>query len=234
MIVQIKRSQVSLAQIASTYTLRCDAKHFSDEFVQKDAATRSAAHFELGDFLPTPFAKGVQPAYLDLPGEDTVPVINTLSVQRLVIQESDCRHISKDDFDALDVERQLRMDDVLLTVDGGVSIGKTALFDKKSDFTVDAHVCILRPVGLEPLSLVYLLASPLGQYQFKRAESGASGQTAVTEEDIRRFVFPSSILARLDEVVEHIENERKLIQGELRLLTEREAAAWAKLDELAE
>lgn len=232
--MSFKRSHVSLAQIASTYTLRCDAKHFATDFVGRDVATRSTPHFELGDFLPTPFAKGVQPSYLDLPGEDTVPVVNTLSVQRLVIRESDCRHISREDFDALDLDRRLRVNDVLLTVDGGVSIGKAALFDKKTDFTVDSHVCVLRPVGLEPLSLVYLLASPLGQYQFKRAESGASGQTAVTEEDIRRFVFPSSILARLDEVVGHIENERKLIEDERNLLIEREAAAWAKLDELSQ
>lgn len=232
--MSFKRSQVSLAQIAATYTLRADAKHFASEFVGRDGATRSAPHFELGDFLPTPFAKGVQPSYLDLPGDDTVPVVNTLSVQRLVIRESDCRHISRDDFEALDPERHLRVNDVLLTVDGGVSIGKAALFDKTADFTVDSHVCILRPVGLVPLSLVYLLASPLGQYQFKRAESGASGQTAVTEEDIRRFIFPSSILARLDEVVGHIEAERKVIADERQLLVEREAAAWSKLDELAQ
>jgi hypothetical protein len=79
---------------------------------------------------------------------------------------------------------------VLLTVDGGTSIGKPVLFDLSGDWAVDSHVAILRPVGLDAALLVYLLASPLGQLQFQRAESGASGQTSVTETDLRRFRFP--------------------------------------------
>lgn len=57
-------------------------------------------------------------------------------------------------------------------------------------FTVDSHVAVLRPCGISPVLLAYLLCSPMGQIQFQRAESGASGQTAVSEEDVRRFRFP--------------------------------------------
>jgi hypothetical protein len=85
---------------------------------------------------------------------------------------------------------------------------------------------------MEARSLVYLLASPLGQQQFRRAESGASGQTAVTEEDIRRFIFPASLLASLDAVVADIESERTKIAKERDKLIAREAAAWMKLEKL--
>jgi hypothetical protein len=94
---------------------------------------------------------------------------------------------------------------VLLTVDGGVSIGKPLYFDGSGDFTIDSHVCILRPQGVSALGIVYLLASPLGQMQFRHAESGASGQTAVTEEDFRRFIFPLSVLDHLDDIVADME-----------------------------
>jgi len=225
-------SEMSLSRIAQCPTFRCDPRYYAKVAIAAEAKVRSASFFELGEFLPTPAIKGIQPSYLDAPTDDSVPVVNTLSVQGLKVNEDDCRHISRDDYDDIEGVRKLRKDDVLLTMDGGVSIGKAALFVSGGDFTVDSHVCILRPVGIAPRSLVYLLASPMGQQQFRRAESGASGQTAVTEEDIRRFVFPSSLLVELDAVVDGIENERAKIEKERAKLAKREAAAWQKLEAL--
>lgn len=223
---------VSLSLIASSPTFRCDPRFYAVEAVANEKKVRAGKFFEVGDFLPNPMVKGVQPTYLDAPTDESVPVVNTLSIQRLSINEDDCRHISRDDFDELDDMRKLQSNDVLLTMDGGVSIGKPVLFDKAGDYTIDSHVSILRPVGMEARSLVYLLASPLGQQQFRRAESGASGQTAVTEEDIRRFIFPSSLLTDLDRVVSEIETERAKIAEERQLLAQREASAWSKLEQL--
>jgi type I restriction enzyme S subunit len=193
---------------------------------------RSEDFFELGEFLPNSMVKGIQPDYLDAPTDDSVPVVNTLSIQRLAIREEDCRHMTREDYDEIDPLRKLRKGDVLITMDGGVSIGKPVLFNRDGPFTADSHVCILRPIGLEPRSLVYLLASPMGQQQFRRAESGASGQTAVTEEDVRRFIFPSALLANLDSVVAGIEKEREIIAQERDKLAKREAAAWTQLERL--
>ncbi|RWK68295.1 hypothetical protein [Mesorhizobium sp.] len=225
-------AKISLSLVADCPTFRCDPRYFSNDSVANERKVRSGDYFELGDFLPNPMVKGIQPEYLDAPMEDSAPVINTLSIQRLTINEEACRHMSREDFDEVDEQRRLKLGDVLLTMDGGVSIGKPVLFDKKGDFTTDAHVCILRPEGMEPRSMVYLLASPLGQQQFRRAESGASGQTAVTEEDVRRFIFPASLLPKLDAVVAEIEKERGIIAKEQDALAKREAAAWTKLEKL--
>lgn len=227
-------SHVSLSLIANCPTFRCDPRFYAEAVVANEVKVRSGEYFELGDFLPTPMLKGIQPTYLDVPTEDSVPVINTLSIQRLAINEEACRHMRREDFEDVDEHRRLRMGDVLLTMDGGVSIGKPVLFDREGDFTTDAHVCILRPVGMEPRSMVYLLASPLGQQQFRRAESGASGQTAVTEEDVRRFIFPAAILSNLDSVVAAIEKERAAIAKEREALVKREVKAWTKLEALWE
>ena len=220
----------SLSLIATNYAVRCDAKYADHSVCKTLSSIEKAGSFQLGEFLPLPFVKGIQPDYIDQPTDDSVPVISTLTVQNLAINEKDCRHIARDDFDVLNDERKLQKGDVLLTVDGGVSIGKPCLFDLISDFTMDSHVVALRPSKLSSLALVYLLASPLGQLQFRRAESGASGQTTVTEDDIRRFIFPRAVLKSIDATASHIESERQRIAKARQKLAEEEAALWTKLE----
>ena len=174
--------------------------------------------------------KGIQPNYLDQPNDESVPVVNTLSIQKLSLNAADCRHITREDFEALSYERRIKKNDVLLTVDGGVSIGKPYRFDLEGDYTIDSHVVILRPKIIEPLSLVYLLASPLGQAQFRKGESGASGQTTVTEDDIRRFVFPSKILGSIDKISEDAESKRQDILREREALARREDRIWEEIE----
>lgn len=231
--VPAKAFTSSLSLIATHYAYRCDAK-FADESVRATLnKVQKAGCFVLGDYLPQPFVKGIQPDYLDQPTDDSVPVISTLAIQNLSITEADCRHISREDYDSLNEERKLMKGDVLLTVDGGVSIGKPCHFDFDSDYTIDSHVVVLRPTRLTPLALVYLLASPLGQIQFRRAESGASGQTTVTEDDVRRFVFPKALLLTIESTAAHIESERKRIAKAREELLAEEVALWSSLDTFA-
>lgn len=179
----------SLSMVGQSHTLRCDAKQAERRFNDFEVFMSSVPHFELGWYLPQPFVKGKQPKYIESLDAEGVPVISTIAIHDLSIDVELCRLISYEDYDALDEEQRLRPGDVLLTMDGGTSIGKPVVFDLEDEYVVDTHVAILRPRGLDPKLLVYLLASPLGQLQFQRAESGASGQTAVTEGDVRRFRF---------------------------------------------
>lgn len=87
-------------------------------------------------------------------------------------------------------------------------------------------MAILRPIGISAKALVYLLASPLGQLQFQKYESGASGQTAVTEEDLRRFRIPLAALMKLEKEVEEVDKERMQIESQREKLDEEEKSLW--------
>jgi hypothetical protein len=220
----------SLKLVAQSYTLRCDAKQAEKCFLDFTRAMSRIDVVQLGLFFPRPFMKGHQPQYLETLEPDGVPVVNTLAIQRLRINTEACRYITQEDFDALPDDRKLKNGDVLLTMDGGTSIGKPVYFDLEDDYTVDSHVAILRPEGIAPLALVYLLASPFVQLQFQQAESGASGQTAVTEEDIRRFVFPKVDAERLTRLVSALHTEHMSIQLDSAELDRREEEAWRKFN----
>ena len=114
-------------------------------------------------------------------------------------------------------------------MDGGVSIGKPLHFTSCQEMTMDSHIVALRPDGIGPLSLAYLLASPLCQIQFRQAESGASGQTSVTEDDVRRFKIPSSLLENIEQVALKIDCKRTQIQTKRHELNEQERVLLARL-----
>ena len=219
----------SLELISSHYALRCDAKLANTGFRELDNQIRQEPFKELGDFLPSPFVKGVQTDYLEELTEDSIPVLNTLSIQNLSLHLESCRHVARDVFDKMDESKKLSPGAVLLTMDGGVSIGKPLHFTLTHEMTMDSHIVALRPEGIGPLSLTYLLASPLCQLQFRQAESGASGQTSVTEDDIRRFKIPSSLMENIEQVAFEIDCKRTLIQGKRAKLDQQERALFARL-----
>lgn len=204
--------------------MRCDAKQFEEKYSQLQKMINMEDTFYLGELIPQPLVKGGQPPYID--GTDGVPVINTLSVQHLQINVEDCRYISEEDYEYLLESRKLKKGDVLLTMDGGTSIGKSAVFCLDGDFTVDSHVAIIRPVGISAKAMAYLLASPMGQLQFNKAESGASGQTAVTEEDLRRFQFPRVLLENIEYLAEDLDKKREKINEKKKMLEAEELEAW--------
>jgi hypothetical protein len=221
----------SLKNVAKSHSLRCDAKQAEPRFVRFEQFIASLESFCLGDFLPEPFVKGAQPRYLETLDPDGVPVISTLAIQRLRIVVDACRFISRESYEASDAIRKPKIDDVLLTLDGGTSIGKPVLFDLEDEYAIDSHVAILRPTGLDPRLLVYLLASPLGQIQFQQAESGASGQTAVTEEDVRRFRFPVIPPPKVSKIINDFEAARSEMFKLEEQLKKAEAGAWERFNE---
>lgn len=216
----------SLGLVAASHTLRCDAKQAEERFASLDRVLNATPHIVLGDYLPEPFVKGDQPQYLEALEEGAIPVISTIAIQGLQIRADVCRFVSPDDFAEIDTAKRPRGGDVLLTMDGGVSIGKPAVFDSEEEFAVDSHVAILRPVGLEPQVVAYLLASPMGQLQFQRAESGSSGQTAVTEDDVRRFRFPRIEPHELTEAAVQLHNALRDVDARREALRADETTAW--------
>ncbi|WP_166786771.1 restriction endonuclease subunit S [Jeotgalibacillus salarius] len=214
----------NLVKIATSHSLRCDSKQFEQRFDELNSFLEEEDFFYLGELLPNPIIKGSQPKYIE--GSEGIPVINTLTIQKMEINIENCRYISEEDFYNLSDNRKVKENDVLLTMDGGTSIGKPVLFELNGDYTVDSHVAILRPHGISPKALVYLLASPAGQLQFQKAESGASGQTSVTEEDLRRFRFPSKMLDKIDDIVNALDKKRLQITRIKNRLNKRENKIW--------
>ena len=219
----------SLKLVGSHYALRCDAKLANNRFREWENEIIQASFRELGDFLPSTFVKGIQPKYLEELTGDSVPVVNTLSIQRLLLYPDSCRHISKTEFEDINESRKLKVGDVLLTMDGGVSIGKPLNFTSDQDMTMDSHIVALRPEGISSLSLTYLLASPICQQQFRQAESGASGQTSVTEDDVRRFKIPFTLLENIDQIAIEIDRSRTQIQIKRGKLDQEESSLFARL-----
>jgi len=220
----------SFKAIGKSHSLRCDAKQAEPRFALFENFISSVESFCLGDYLPEPFIKGSQPKYLESLEPNGVPVISTLAIQKMRIIIEACRYISQEDYDCIEEPRKPKQKDVLLTLDGGTSIGKPVLFDLEDDFAVDSHVAFLRPVGLDPKVLVYLLASPLGQVQFNQAESGASGQTAVTEEDVRRFRFPVIKNGEVQQILKDFEKASRRISTLEKQLKEAEEQAWNRFN----
>jgi hypothetical protein len=219
------------SDIARSHTLRCDARQWERRFRLLDEYFLDIDCFELGEVLPAKLVKGTQPTYVE--GVDAVgtPVISTMAIRDLRIDSEACRVAQDVDFGPDDVKKP-RRGDVLLTVDGGTSIGKPTLFELDDEYAIDSHVAILRPVGLSAELLVYLLASPLGQVQFQRAESGASGQTSVSDEDIRRFRFPRLDAESIDGAVTMIRDARAKARALWEQATVVERAGWDGFVEL--
>lgn len=214
----------SLHNLSRSHSLRCDSKQIETRFRDLDALLNIGESFYLNELLPSALIKGSQPSYIE--GEGGIPVINTLSIQNMQINLQDCRYILEEDFENLPDAKKLKRGDVLLTLDGGVSIGKPVVFDLDGDYTIDSHIAILRPSGISSKALVYLLASPIGQIQFQRFESGASGQTSVTEEDIRRFRFPKSILENIERCGEIIDSKRLKLNQFKQEMLKKEQEMW--------
>lgn len=221
----------SLSLVGRSFTFRCDAKQSMKRFIAFDEHISSVDYFYLGDFLPNALVKGTQPRYIESLDPEGIPVINTLAIQNLSINTEACRYITQEDFDVIDDEKKPKKHDVLLTMDGGTSIGKPVLYNLEEDYAIDSHIAVLRPVGLNPKVLVYLLASPLGQLQFQRAESGASGQTAVVEEDLRRFRFPVINDDEMEKIVTSLDIRLNRLNKLSIALKEHREKSWKDFDE---
>ncbi|MHC1709603.1 MAG: hypothetical protein AB9819_04275 [Methanomassiliicoccales archaeon] len=233
LIIKEKTPQVmtsKFSQIGNSHCLRCDAKQTQKRFHEYVKLINSIEHFTLGEYLPTVLQKGDQPNYIESLDPEGIPVISTLTIQDMEINTEFCRFISEDEYSNISDVKKPKNNDILLTVDGGTSIGKPVLFTLNQDYAIDSHVVILRPVGIDPRALVYLLASPMGQIQFQKAESGASGQTSVTEEDIRRFVFPRLKAKDLLTIINEMDKRREEIKKIKEQLESVKMDAWVSFN----
>ena len=199
-------------------------KQFRKKFSELKKMIDTEDTFYLGELIPQPLVKGGQPSYID--GTDGIPVINTLSIQHLQINIEDCRYISEEDFECILENRKLKKGDVLLTMDGGTSIGKSAVFDLDDNFTVDSHVAILRPVGISPKAMAYLLASPMGQLHFNRGRVWSKWTNCCNRGGFEEISISKSIVKKYRRLSRRFRQERKKINEKKKALEKEEFEAW--------
>ena len=226
-----------LSDLAASHSLRCDVRQSQPRFSRLDELLGRSDTLQLGEILPGPLYKaGLKLDYVN-PGTHAGPtatVVTTEAIQDLRIVTENCKLVDEEPASAVDEKFRLRTGDVLLTVDGGPSVGKVAVveadwLDEHGPIAfTDSHVVVLRPVGVEPHLLSFLLHSPLGQAQFQKAETGASGQTAVNEDDIRRFRFPEVRDGRAGGPAQRLKQKREELNERRRRVDEEERKAWAR------
>lgn len=178
----------SLDSIAEKYNLRCDAKQnvqYNNDIIN---LLHSIPNIKLGKIFDGAFIKGKQPIYMDDQEDDGVNIISTLAIQDHAIIIENCKKISLENYDEDDAKPQIG--DILITLDGAVSVGKTAYFDIEDDYSIDSHIGIIRLGDNVMAKLIsYLLGSKLCETQFRLFESGATSMS-LNEVDLREIKIP--------------------------------------------
>lgn len=183
-------SENSLMNIANNYSLRCDAKQNQDYYRYILNILDSIDTIKLGDMIDGPFIKGRQPRYLNDDESYGIPVISTLAIQDLTINKDACKKIDTNDFEEMEDLLKPVNGDILVTLDGAVSVGKVAYFSLDDDYAIDSHIGIIRlQQNFDRELVALLLASELCQAQFRLYETGTGSKT-INEIDLRNILIP--------------------------------------------
>lgn len=152
--------------------------------------------------------RGGQDAYKP----EGIPLIRSMNVRFSGIDAKGLAFIDNEQADKLN-SVAIKDKDVLLNITGA-SIGRVSVArDWAVGGRVNQHVCIIRPVSIEPLSdyLNYYLMTPMMQEYINSNESGATRQ-ALTKAKVESLSLPIAplaeqkrIVAKLDEVLTQVD-----------------------------
>lgn len=99
--------------------------------------------------------------------------------------------------------------DVLLNITGG-SIGRCNIVDFDLEMNVNQHVCIIRPVYINPFFLNKLIASEIGQLQIWYYQQGG-GREGLNFQNLKNFLFPVPPISEQKEIVAYLEEQTSKI-----------------------
>jgi hypothetical protein len=89
--------------------------------------------------------------------------------------------------------------DILITLDGAVSVGKPVLFSSDESFGIDSHIGRVCLVSSSYTEIVpQLLGSALCQAQFRLYETGATSRS-INEVELRRIRIPELSAKQIDD-----------------------------------
>lgn len=187
----IRSSEDCLVNISNRYCFRCDAKQEQSYFKKVLKILNKIKITEFEELFQGEFVKGKQPQYLSDPEEEGVPIISTLAIQDLCLVKEACKKIFYEVYEKIPNELKPMKSDILITLDGAVSVGKPLLYNEEEDYGIDSHIGIVRTKKekYDPEIVALILGSELCQAQFRMYESGATSHS-INEVELRKLKIP--------------------------------------------
>ena len=149
--------------------------------------------------------KGVQPKY-NTDGE--ISVVKIANLKNRFIDFSETEKITQSDFDKLDAQKKLRLNDIIICATGKVSLGKIDFYDYEDEAITSVDNYILRlNKNYNPLFFTYFLRSILGYFQIERDFTGATNQIHLYWDQISNFQIPDISLKNQQKIVDEIKTE---------------------------
>lgn len=142
--------------------------------------------------------------YLD----EGIPLLRSQNILFNEIDLSTVAFISQRVHDSMS-NSKVKKYDVLLNITGG-SIGRCNIVDFDLEMNVNQHVCIIRPVYINPFFLNKLIASEIGQLQIWYYQQGG-GREGLNFQNLKNFLFPVPPLSEQEEIVAYLEEQTSKI-----------------------
>jgi len=140
--------------------------------------------------------------------EKGIPFFRSQNIHNYGLVYNDIKYISDETHEKMSGTKVLK-EDILLNITGG-SMGRCAYVPKDfNDANLSQHVCIIRPILLNPVFLHNLVLSPFFQDMIFSSTTGA-GREGLPKNNLEQFVIPIIPLEEQKEIVKRIENLFKI------------------------
>ena len=140
--------------------------------------------------------------------EKGIPFFRSQNIHNYGLVYNDIKYISDETHEKMSGTKVLK-EDILLNITGG-SMGRCAYVPKDfNDANLSQHVCIIRPILLNPIFLHNLVLSPFFQDMIFSSTTGA-GREGLPKNNLEQFVIPIIPLEEQKEIVKKIENLFKI------------------------
>ena len=135
--------------------------------------------------------------------ESGIPFFRSQNIHNYGLVYNDIKYISDETHTKMAGTKVLA-EDILLNITGG-SMGRCAYVPKDfGDANLSQHVCIIRPILLNPIFLHNLVLSPIFQDMIFSSTTGA-GREGLPKNNLEQFVIPIIPLEEQKEIVKKIE-----------------------------
>ena len=136
--------------------------------------------------------------------EEGIPFFRSQNIHNSGLVYSDIKYIHNETHKKMS-GTQVFSEDILLNITGG-SMGRCSYVPKEfNDANLSQHVCIIRPILLNPIYLHNLVLSPIFQNMIFSSTTGA-GREGLPKNNLEQFVIPIVPIEEQEEIVKKIES----------------------------